>query len=139
MMSKQRFTQFTAIGIIGFFLILALTNLRDAGQSAIPTLTDNQPQPVAAPTAISAPAKATPAPASGSAQPTIQPAPQPVPTPAGTAKESVVPATPSLLPVLLLGLLMGGTVILLLGFVIRLRPHRNRNVYQNILAEGVHA
>ena len=138
-MSKQRFTLFTTIGFIGFFLILALTNLQDADKFANDISTSHQPQPVAAPIAISAPAKATPAPASGSAQLTIQPAPQPVPTPASAAKESVTPATPSWLPMLLLGLLMGGTVVLILGFAICLSPYRIRNDYQNILAKGVHA
>ncbi len=138
-MSKQRFARFIAIGLIGFFLILELTSLQTAGNSANGTSTNNQLQPVAVPVAIAAPAKATPAPASGNTQPASQPDPQPVPTPASAAMESVMPATPSLLPVLWLGLLMGGTVVLLLGFAIRPPLHRNCNVYQNILAEGVHA
>ena len=138
-MSKQRFTLFITIGFIGFSLILALTSLQDTGKPANVMSMGHQPQPVAVPIAISAPAKGTPTPASGSTQPTIQPAPQPVPTPASAAKESVAPATPSLLPVLLLGLLMGGTVVVILGFAIRLSPYRSRNVYQNILAKGVHA
>lgn len=138
-MSKQRFTQFTTIGMIAFFLILALVSLQNAGQAATATEATNQPQPVAAPTAFSAPAKVTPAPTFNSTQPAIQPAPQPVPTPAGAAAESVVPATPTLLPLLLLGLLMGGTVVSILGFARRPGPHANRTVSQNILTEGLHA
>ena len=138
-MSKQRFTPFTTIGFIGFFLILALTSLQEAGNPANDRSTGHQPQPVAAPIAISAPAKTTPAPAFDITQPTIQPAPQPAPTPASAAKESVAPATPSLLPILLLGLLMGGTVVLILGFAVCRSLYRRRNVYQNILPKGVHA
>ncbi|MCA9927645.1 MAG: hypothetical protein KC419_04185 [Anaerolineales bacterium] len=142
MMSKQQLTRFTTIGLIGFFLILALTSLHDAGQTANATGATNQPQPVAAPTAISAPAKATPAPASGSAQPTIQPAPLPVPTPTGMSEEPVSPSTPTLLSTLLLGLLVSGTVVWILGFAIRLSRQRNNNgrsIYRSLPAEGVHA
>lgn len=140
MMSKRRFTLFTTIGCIGFFLVLALTSWQGTGKSV--NVMGNQPQPVAVPVAIPAPAKSTPAPTSGNTSPKIQPVPQPVPTPVGVSAVSVTPSTTALLPILLLGLLISGTVVLILGFAIRSSWQCNvngRSFYRGILAEGGHA
>ena len=138
-MSKQRNRWFITIGFIGFFLILVLTSWQDAGSLA--NAPRQQPQPVAAPVAITAPAKATPAPAANNTQQVIQPVAQPVPTPPGAAEKVMPSSGLALLPMLLLGLLTGGTVVLFVGFVIRLSWQRGngRSPYPSILAEGGHA
>ena len=138
MMNKQRFA---IIGCVGFILFLALVSLQATGKSANSSGSGSQPQPVVAPAATSASAKSTPAPVHEMTQP-VQPIPQPVPIPPGMSEESVPPSAPTLLPTLLLGLLVSGTVVLILGFAIGLSPRRNNNgrfIYRSLPAEGVHA
>lgn len=141
MMNKRLFA---TIGCIGVFLFLALIGLLSAGKSA--PAVDNRPLAVAAPAAMLAPAKSTPAPVQVRARPIVQPDPRPVPTPSGPmpsgmSGEAVTLSTPILQTTRLLGLLTGGTVILMLGLAIHLgwRRSNGRGPHRDILAEGGHA
>ncbi len=120
-MNKQRMI---SIGCIVIFSFLAITSLLGA---EIPEVgTSNQPIPVSAPIATSAPVEATPAPMSAtpapasSQQPAVQPAPQPVPTPVRTSAINGTPSTQNARSTLLFGVLL---IVGALSLVVRLAVH----------------
>lgn len=88
MMNIQRLV---SIGIVGFFLLLAVINGLAVGYS--PTVDNNYPLPVRAPMPIQAPVQTTPAAPGGTTAAASQPLPQPQPVPVPPAAAATVTAT----------------------------------------------